>query len=102
DLPDGLANDEVPTCLTELQDDIAKDETVLRLFLEKRPGGLGDPEYLKQLVTSGRLKEILRANEAGGEAFERVVRDCFPSDFTLSDACLTNAEFVWFHKYSYL
>ena len=102
DLPDGAVDEKDPTCLTELQEDIDKNEMVLRLFLEKRPGGLGDPEYLKQQVVSGRLQEILRANEAGEEAFERVVQDCFPGDFTVSDACLTNAEFVWFHKHSYL
>jgi hypothetical protein len=101
-LPDGAADERDPTCLTELREDIDKNEMVLRLFLEKRPGGLGDPEYFKQQVVSGRLREILRANEAGEDAFERVVRDCFPGDFTVSDACLTNAEFVWFHKHSYL
>ena len=100
DLPDGAVDEKDPTRLTELQEDIDKNEMLLRLFLEKRPGGLGDSEYFKQQVVSGRLQEILRANEAGEEAFERVVRDC-PGDFTVSDACLTNAEFVWFHKHSY-
>jgi len=102
DLHDGALDEKDPTCLTELQEDIDKNEMVLRLFLEKRPGGLGDPEYFKQQIISGRLQEVLRANEAGEEAFGRVVRDCFPGDFTVSDACLTNAEFVWFHKHSYL
>ncbi len=91
-----------PTCLAELSEDIGKNQTLLRLLLEKRPGRAKELEYIKQIVLSGRFQEILQASEAGEEHFRRVVDSCFPDDFTISDACLTNAEFVWFHKHFYL
>jgi hypothetical protein len=28
--------------------------------------------------------------------------DYFPRAFTITDACVTNADFVWFHKHFYL
>lgn len=97
-----MADEEDPTCLAELQGDIDKNETLVRLFLERKPGEYLDPGYVKSLVTSGRMKAILEASEAGEEDLRRIVNQDFPADFTVSDACLTNAGFIWFHKHSYL
>lgn len=96
-----MADEEDPTCLAELQDDIDKDETLVRLFLERKPGEY-HPGYVKSLVTSGRMKAILEASEAGEQDLRRIVNPDFPADFTVSDACLTNAGFIWFHKHYYL
>jgi hypothetical protein len=93
---------EDPTCLTELEQDIEKHETLLRLFLEKKPGHFFAPEYMKEMIRSGRMQRILAASEAGGEEFRLVVDECFPDNFVVTDACITNAGFVWFHKHSYL
>jgi hypothetical protein len=91
-----------PTCLTELTEDLDKNQAVLRLFLEKRPGNFGDPEYLKRMVLSGGAGKMLRALNSEGEEFKRAVDGCFPTDFSVSDACISNAAFVWFHKHFYL
>jgi hypothetical protein len=68
-----------PTCLLELYEDISLDQTLLRLFLESdRIPGMG-PHI------PGKLPD-----------------DYLPRIFKVTDACVTNAEFVWFHKHFYL
>ena len=93
-----MFDDEDPTCLTDLHEDIEKGETLLRVFLEDEPGRSSDPESLKRLIAAGKAKAI----HEGKEPMERLLGDCFPREYTLTDACLTNSGFIWFHKHFYL
>lgn len=69
----------------------------MRLFLEASPReDLAD--HLKSLLRAGKGKLLL-----GGVAEMNVLlADFFPYVMAVSDACLTNADFLWFHKHSYL
>jgi hypothetical protein len=78
ELADELELDD-PLCLGELNDDIERKETVIRLFLEA--------ESIKGI---------------GRHLIGELPPDYLPRDFTVTDACATNAGFVWFHKHFYL
>lgn len=82
-----------PTCLTELQQEIEKGETVLRLFLNDNKG-----DYFKRLRQSGEAEALIN----GSKTFEQILTQYWPSTFIISDACLTNAPFIWFNKHFYL
>lgn len=82
-----------PGCVELLYEDIERHETLLRLFLEGP-----DPNHMKNLFASGRGKALFE----GDETFENCVKDYFPGKFTVADACLTNADCVWFHEHFYL
>jgi hypothetical protein len=68
-----------PTCLRELDEDINQNEVVIRLFLEGRKIGSLGPHILGKLPL-----------------------DYLPQEFTIKDACMTNAGFIWFHKHFYM
>jgi len=95
-LPEG----EDPTCLTELEEDVARNEVLLRLFIENKPKEFDDPEYVRGLVLDGRVQRIMKAS-ADGDVLRRLVDEHFPGYFIVSDACITNADFIWFHKHFY-
>ncbi len=99
EVPKPAADDPDPTCLSELDQDIDKNETLLRLFLEREPGRTGTFERMKEMLESGKAKRIFKANEAD---YWVMADECFPHEFVITDACLTNAGFVWFHKHFYL
>lgn len=89
---DELADD--PTCLRELTNDLTKDTTLLKLFLE------GEPAVDKlhgKLPLEAKVKEMLELL-----AHPDRLSSYFPQHFTITDACLTNAGYVWFHKHFYL
>ena len=76
-----------PTCLAELAEDLNAQRLVIRLFLELSQDAAG----LAWLDDSAHLFEPFM-----------LPTDYFPRTFTVSDACITNAGFVWFHKHFYL
>jgi hypothetical protein len=85
------------TCISELAEDIDEGHRLLRLFLEEVPRReLLD--YWKQLMKAGKG----RLFEGGADEMKMLLADFFPHQMQLTDACLTNAEFIWFHKHSYL
>jgi hypothetical protein len=74
-----FGNEDDPTCLTSLMECLETDQTTILLFLRS-----------EKLVGKGRhwLGEL--------------PQDYFPRSFEVQDACVTNADFVWFHKHFYL
>ena len=86
----GLFDDKDPTCLEQLQKGINEQHTLLRLFLEERP-----KRTLKERLTSSR--------QLGSDLSDGVdvLDNYFPRTFEVVDACLTNSNFVWFHKHFY-
>jgi hypothetical protein len=84
DVPDVAEEHEDPTCLAELMEDIEKSRNILRLLLKKSTGGKAGAPAISVATD-----------------LQQVVDDCFPDEFVVCDACLTNAEFVWFHKHFY-
>ncbi len=90
-LGDKFADD--PTCLNELANDLAENRTLLKLFLRGESGIL---RYLRQLPEEIRDQESMKIPEN----FE-LPANYFPHSFLLTDACVTNANFVWFHTHFY-
>jgi hypothetical protein len=80
------------TCLGELQDEIAKNRDVLRLFVEEQP--------------RRNMKEHMLAMAKGGgmsaDFVDRFLSGYFPKDLVVTDACLTNAPFIWFHRHFWM
>lgn len=74
------AAQEDPTCLSMLEDDLAKGETWLRLYLTI------DPPEGRHSEPSGHVQ--LPSQSA-------------PRSLVVRDACVTNAGSVWFHKHFY-
>jgi hypothetical protein len=67
-----------PSCLNDLDESISAEHTFVKLFMEsERIQGTG-----KHLI--GELPD-----------------GYFPRTFAVKDACVTNADFVWFHKHFY-
>ena len=67
-----------PMCLRELAEDINHNEVVIRLFLRG-----------------------YRIEGNGPHLFGKLPADYLPQEFTIEDAAMTNAGFVWFHKHFY-
>jgi len=76
-----------PTCLSQLADDIAKNSTLLKLFLKREAG----------------FEKSMR-EAVGIIAMEKpeLPSNYFPLILSITDACFTNADFVWFLKHFYL
>jgi hypothetical protein len=87
-LGDKFADD--PTCLKELAEDLAKEQTLLKLFFR---GEAGVAIYLAQDLP---IEEKVKYMES-----PTLPPGYFPQVFTATDACFTNADFVWFHKHFY-
>jgi hypothetical protein len=86
-----------PTCITTLDEDIGKNQSFLRLFLEEVPRRKGT-EYLEELTKAGK-RHLLK----GGVAeMERLLDGFFPHEMAVSDACITNADSIWFHRHFYM
>ena len=80
------------TCLGELDEEIACGASVLRLFLEERP--VRDmEEHMLRLGLNGGLTERF---------VDDFLLNYFPKSFVVTDACLTNAPFLWFHKHFWM
>lgn len=86
---DSLTDD--PFCLPELAEDIAKKQTLLKLFLESDSIV---PKYVSARMSYEAIRELLDNLTLPAEYF--------PQEFVITDACLTNAGFIWFHKHFYL
>ncbi len=67
------------TCLEQLNESLERNQQVIRLFLES-------------------AHQILRPEQKLG----RLVASDLPRVFTVTDACVTNADFIWFHRHFYL
>lgn len=86
-----MGQDDDPTCLEELRDDITRRKSFLRVFLLEQPQ--------RDLAES-----MIRLAEAGGmteEFASGFLSGYFPKEYVIVDACLTNAPFIWFHKHFY-
>lgn len=66
-----------PTCLQNLNEALETKQTFLRLFLQ----------------TDHKAQ--------GRERLGLLLPGFFPREFTVKDACVTNSDFVWFHKHFY-
>jgi hypothetical protein len=86
-----------PTCINFLDKDIGQDQTLLRLYLEEVPRGKGT-EYLEELTKAGK-RRLLKGSVA---EMELLLDGFFPHEMAVSDACLTNADSIWFHKHFYM
>ena len=84
---DGAMWSDDPTCLAELADSLNMHHFVVRLFLELPPDTDGLPPL---------------DDPAHWFAPFRLPTSYFPKTFTVSDACMSNAGFVWFHKHFYV
>jgi hypothetical protein len=73
--------------LEELAEDLGRHQTVVRLFLELPPSADGLPAQKTSVPVV--------------EPFPLPL-DSFPQTCTVTDACITKASFVWFHKHFYL
>lgn len=91
--------DKDPTCLEQLQQDINEQQTVLKLFFEEQPKR-DMQAYIAHLLESGKAKILF--NGRGFDDLDQLLVDYFPKTFEVADACLTNADFVWFHKHFYM
>jgi hypothetical protein len=92
-----LKNDKDPTCLGELAGDIDQGQVLLRLFLEESPRR-DALEHVKELMRAGKGHLFF----GGVNDLRAALADFFPHQMAVSDACLTNAESIWFHKHFYL
>ena len=95
DVRQSLRQDDDPTCITTLDEDIG--QSLLRLFLEEVPRRSG-AEYLEELTRAGK-RHLLKGGVAEMEQF---LDGFFPHEMAVADACLTNADSIWFHKPFYL
>jgi hypothetical protein len=96
-VPQSKLEDDDPTCISTLDEDIGKNQFFLRLFLEEVPRRKST-EYLEELTKAGK-RHLLK----GGVAeMELLLDGFFPHEMAVSDACLTNADSIWFHKHFYM
>jgi len=92
-----MSEDEDPTCLKELYDEITQSQVLLRLFIEEDPR---TPllEYMNETMRAGKGHLF-----SGGIAeMEALLEGFFPHKMVVTDACLSNAGFVWFHRHFHL
>lgn len=82
-----------PTCLELLAEGVNKEESLIKLFLSSIP-----QSDLKQHF----LNLLIKKQEHGWDAAFKLPERFFPRAFQLEDACITNADSVWFHKHFYL
>lgn len=80
-----LIDDDPECCIREIQGGISQNQTWLKLFFNTT-----SPEFHK-LDFKTRFKQA-----ASPELIE------FPLDFRCTDACLTNAPFIWFNRHFYM
>src|SRR6266404_4446149 len=94
----GLLDDKDPTCLEQLREDIIEQRTVLKVFLNEQPKR-DMKQYIAHLFSTGKA-ELLNGGSTG--SLDPLLENYFPKTFEVADACLTNAEFIWFHKHFYM
>jgi len=98
---DDGSDDEDPTCLAELVQDAQVGHEWLKVFLDVEPRRDSMAEYLHVYQEA----EQAGAKDASSTAYDRLLRQVdslFPSRFRIRDACVTNSDFVWFHKHFYM
>ena len=76
-----------PFCLSQLADDIAKNSTLLKLFLNQ------EFKVGNQILQATRLSAMKKSE---------LPSNYFPQNFKITDACFTNADIVWFFKHFYI
>lgn len=75
----------------------------LKVFLDVWPARDALAEYMENIAKV--TKSGVSSDEADSVAFDALllrVRDLFPGQFLVRDACITNSDFVWFNKYFYM
>jgi hypothetical protein len=97
DVRQSMLKDDDPTCITFLDEDMGKNQILLRLFLEEVPRR-DILEYVKEMVKTGKGQLF----DGGAAEMEQLLDGFFPHEMAVIDACLTNAASIWFHKHFYL
>lgn len=95
--------DRDPTCIESLVEGLPEEKEWLLVFLELDPRG--DP-FMERFHARQRAIE---AGVAPEEAYDVCLQEAvealptrFPAKFKIIDACITNSDFIWFHKHFYL
>ena len=92
-----------PTCIENLVEGLAEEKEWLLVFLELEPRGNPFLEHFN--ATKHAIQAGVPVEEAPTFAFHQAVEALhtrFPAKFKIIDACITNSDFVWFHKHFYL
>jgi len=100
DIGDG-SDGEDSTCLAELVQDTQVGHEWLKVFLDVEPRR----DFMAEFMNAYREADQAGAADAFSAAYDRLSREVdglFPSRFRIRDACVTNSDFVWFHKHSYM
>ncbi|MBZ5530062.1 MAG: hypothetical protein LAO20_01405 [Acidobacteriia bacterium] len=97
------ADDEDPTCMTDLVQDTQAGHEWLKVFLDLWPARKAVTEFMEAVKKAQR--NPVPGQDAFSVAFEQLLREVeglFPAQFRIRDACITNSDFVWFHKHFYM
>lgn len=94
-----LFDDDGQICLDLLLEDIDERSTLLKLFLEEEPKQDFKERFIR-MASAGVFDAISGGGDIGGLA--RILEGDFPKAFVVSDACLTNADSIWFNIHFYM
>lgn len=92
-----------PTCIEGLVERLAEKKEWLLVFLELAPRG--DPILERFNATQHAIQTGVPVEEASTFALHQAIEALparFPTKFKIIDACITNSDFIWFHKHFYL
>jgi len=93
--------DKYPTCIEDLIQDAKQGTEWVKVFLDIWPRRNALMEYMQALMKAQQD----RIPNPSASAFSKLMDEAdqmFPSQFQISDACITNSDFVWFHKHFYM
>jgi hypothetical protein len=91
--------EEDPTCLNDLIEEGQKGYESLMIFLDLWPIRNAIAEYMQA------VKQAQSTGDPVATALDELllrVNDLFPGTFKIRDVCITNSDFVWFHKHFYM
>lgn len=92
-----------PTCIESLVEGLTARKEWLLVFLELAPRG--DPILERLNATQHAIQTGVPVEEASIFALHQAIEALptrFPAKFKIIDACITNSDFIWFHKHFYL
>jgi hypothetical protein len=92
-----------PSMMADLVRNAQVEHEWLKVFLDVWPARDALAEYMENIEKV--TKSGVSNDEADSVAFDALllrVRDLFPGQFLVRDACITNSDFVWFNKHFYM
>ena len=101
DFDESLDDDDRLICLEELDRDVKKKETFLKLFFEDNAdGGSAFERYRarKEQILEDRLSTVTSSSWI--ESIQSEIP--FPIEFRVIDACVTNSDHVWINRHFFL